>query len=58
MDESIKLSKTYLLITNPKRHGGLVVKPRTLERTVGDQSSLSGPCCVLEQGKFTSQKHW
>ena len=49
MNESIKLSKTYLLITNPKRHGGLVVKHRTQKRKVGVRSSLSGSCNVLEQ---------
>ena len=51
-------SKTYLFITNPKRHGGLVVKSRTLERKVGVRSSLRRPCCVHEQNKFTSQKYW
>ena len=58
INQSTKLSKTYLLITNPKKHGGLVVKPRTLERKVGVRSSLSWPWCVLAQDKFTSQKYW
>ena len=59
VNESInQTEQNYILITIPKRHRGLVVKSRTLERKVGIRSSLSGPSCVLEQDKFTSQKCW
>ena len=59
MNESVNQTKQNLLTYNKSEkarwRGGKASDSRADGRV---RSSLSGPRCVLEQDKFTSQKYW